>query len=148
MKVLPHRYHLSAELRNQLSVTHQKLGATPSCFYKEKIQCRKQLQKLVAAPSTPQAGNYKTPLTVHNSSVPTTYLPIESTEATVTVPDLGGPEKTEARQFLLTNGLNQQNAEVGKFASKAKSLILRQYCAARNIAELIPAPEKNRIRIM
>ena len=36
MKVLPHRHHLSAELRNQLSVAHHKLEVTPSCFHKKR----------------------------------------------------------------------------------------------------------------
>ena len=42
-----HWHHPSAELRNQLSVTHHKLATTPSCFQKENIQRRKQLQNEV-----------------------------------------------------------------------------------------------------
>ena len=35
------------------------------------------------------------------------------------------PPRETRRHFLLTIGFNQQNSEVGKLASKAKSLILR-----------------------
>ena len=44
MKVLLHRHHPSEESRNQKSVIYQKLGVTPSCSYKESMQCRKQYQ--------------------------------------------------------------------------------------------------------
>ena len=43
----------------------------------------------------------------------------------MTVPDNGGLKKRQTqRQFLLTNGRNQQNSEMGKRGAKAKSLIL------------------------
>ena len=43
-----------------------------------------------------------------------------------TVPDYEGPKKSEAEAILLlANGFTQQNSEVGKSASKTKSLILR-----------------------
>ena len=43
----------------------------------------------------------------------------------MTIPDYGGPKKKEKqRQLLLTRGFNQQNSEVGKWASKAKCFIL------------------------
>ena len=40
--------------------------------------------------------------TIH-SSIPTTSLPIERTEATVTVPDYGRPEKREAEAVIIDN---------------------------------------------
>ena len=101
MKVLPHRHDHSAALRNQLSVTHHELVATPSCFYRERPQYRKQLQALAATPSTPLASISKTPVAVHCSSVSTTSLPTESTEATVTVPQYEVPKKKETEASLI-----------------------------------------------
>ena len=140
MKVLPHQYHLSAELRNKLSITHQKLGATPSFSTKRKYNAESSFKTRLQLPSTPQAGNYKTPLTVHNSSVPTTYLPIESTEPTVTVRDLGGPEKTEAKAILIDKWPQPTECRSWKISFKSEvshsSPILHD---PKNIAELIPA---------
>ena len=51
----------------------------------------------IAAPNTPVA--------VHNS-FPTTSLPIESTEATGTDPDYGGPKKREAEQMTVDQWLH------------------------------------------
>ena len=85
----------------------------------------KAAPKLAAAPSTPPAGNLKDPPTVPNTSTPTTTLPTETTAPTVTIPDYGGHKKKKPNTLLMTSGLNRQNSEVGKSASKAKSLILR-----------------------
>ena len=67
----------------------------------------------------------KTPVAVHNSSIPTISLPIGSTEATATVPDYGGPRREKQRQLLLTGGFNQHFLDVGKYASKVMFFILR-----------------------
>ena len=40
-------------------------------------------------------------MAVHNSSIPTTSLQIERTEATVTVPDYGGAKKSEAEAMII-----------------------------------------------
>ena len=53
----------------------------------------KAASKFAAAPSTPPASTSKTPMAVPDSSNPTTSLPVEGAEATVTVPDQGGPKK-------------------------------------------------------
>ena len=61
---------------------------------------QKAAATLAAAPSRPKARISKTPMAVHNSSIPTTSLPIEDTEATVTDPDYGGPKKREAESIV------------------------------------------------
>ena len=84
------------------SPTHYKPGVTPSCFYKESIQCRNQLQILRQLRVPPQARISKTPVAVHNPSFPTTSLPLErSTEATVTIPHYGWPNEKEAEVILI-----------------------------------------------
>ena len=45
---------------------------------------------------------------------------MESTEATVTVPDCGDLKREKQRQIFLTNILNELSSQVGKCASKAK----------------------------
>ena len=79
---------------------------------------------MAAALSPPPASISKSPVAVHNSSLPTTSIPTGSTEATVTVPDNGAP-KEKQRQLLLTSGLNQENSEFVAVTSKAKCLIVR-----------------------
>ena len=72
-------------------IINHKLGVTPSCSYKESMSYRKPASKnWAAAPSTPHAIISTTPVTLHNSTFPTTSSPIESTEATVTVSEYGG----------------------------------------------------------
>ena len=50
-------------------------------------------RKLAATSSIPPARISKILVAAHTSAIPTTSLTIESTEATVTVPDYGGPKK-------------------------------------------------------
>ena len=56
----------------------------------------KAASKLAAAPSTPPASISKTPVAEH-SSLFRRLLQGKSTEATVTVPDYGGPRNRESR---------------------------------------------------
>ena len=95
MKVLPHRHHPLAELRNHPSVIHHKLGVTLGCSYIQQTK-PKAASILTAVSSTPPASISKTQVAVHNSSIPTTSSPIGSTKVTVTIPEYGGPEKREA----------------------------------------------------
>ena len=58
-KVLPCPHHHSVELRNWLSVTHHKLGATPSSIHRERIQCRKQFQNWLQLRAHQQRESWK-----------------------------------------------------------------------------------------
>ena len=87
------------ERMGALSVTHHKLGAAPSCFYKERITMPKTASTLAATPSTPQTRISKTPVAVQSISIPKTSSLMESTQATMTVLDW-------------TDGLNHQNSEL------------------------------------
>ena len=78
--------------------------------------------KLAAAPSTQPASISKSPVAVHNSS---SFFPVESTELQLQSVIMEDLIRKKQRQLLLRIGLNQQNSEVGKEASKAKSLFLR-----------------------
>ena len=101
-------------------------GSDPELSQPKEHQCRKQyqcrLQLLVRHQRTIRKFHWQ----YLHSSIPTTSPLIQSTDSTVTVADHGGPkEMKKPRQLLLTNSLNQQNLEVGKILSKAKSLMLR-----------------------
>ena len=73
-----------------------------SCFDLVSIHCRKQHQyKLAAAPSTPPASIPKVPMTVPNSSIPTTSLSIGGTAPAVRVPDYGGPKQGDAEAIFV-----------------------------------------------
>ena len=61
----------------------------------------KATPKLAAAPSTPPARFSKAPMALPKSSFPTTTLPIESTEATMTVTDHGVPNMREAKAIIV-----------------------------------------------
>ena len=100
-------------------------GDDPELFQLEEHSVPKAVPKLAAAPSTPPASNSKAPLAVHTSSLPTTSLPTEQTAPTVSVPDHGGPTREKPNTLLLTTGLHQHHLELGKSASKAKPLNLR-----------------------
>ena len=65
----------------------------------------KAASKLTAGPSTPPSSISKTPVAVHNSSIPTIFLPTGSTEATVTAPDYGGLNKREAEAVVIDKWL-------------------------------------------
>ena len=85
----------------------------------------KAASKLAAAPSTPLARISKTPVTVHNSSVPTTSLPIASTEARgqslILEPMKRETETIFYCQMARTNRIQKSD----NLASKSMSLILR-----------------------
>ena len=59
------------------------------------------------------------------SSILTTSSHVEFSAPTVTVPWLWRTQKERSRKQYHWNGINRQNLEVGKWALKAKSLILR-----------------------
>ena len=101
MNVLLHRHHLSAEWQNQQSVICHKLGGDSELFLQREHVLPKAASKLAAAPSAAQASISKNPVTAHNSSIPTASLPIESTEAAVTVPDNRGSKKREAEAIII-----------------------------------------------
>ena len=102
MKVMLHRHHPSAELRNQQSGIYHKLAVTPSCSYKESIQCRKQLPNWLQLRVYHHRGSrtlfwqYTIPLFRRLTSPP-----IESTEATMTVPGYGRPKKKGAETIII-----------------------------------------------
>ena len=115
--------HPSAELRQ--SVTHHKLGATPSSACKEKIQCRKQLQNWLQLRVRKQrtSRNIQWQYTILLSRRLLHQWKVQKLLWQSLI--LEGLKRKKQRQFPLASGLNQQNSEVGKLASKAKSLILR-----------------------
>ena len=65
---------------NQLSTTS---WVDPEVLHQKLVP--KATPKLVAAPSTPPAGNSNAPLAVPSSSIPTTSLPTETAAPTVVV---------------------------------------------------------------
>ena len=66
-------------------------------------------------------------MAAQNSSIPTTSLPLDSTEATVTVPDYGGLKRREADATIDDNWPQPKyNSENGKLASEAMSLMGRR----------------------
>ena len=71
MKVLRHRHHPSAELRNPQSVVYLKLS-DPELFQLREHSLQKAAPTLATALGTPPASISKSPLAVHNSSLPTT----------------------------------------------------------------------------
>ena len=101
MTVLLHRHHPSSWYRNQQSVIYHQLEVTPSRSYKRKNTMPKAASKLAAAPSTRQARISKTQVAAHNFLFRRLLLPLGSTEATVTVPDYGGPRKREAEANMI-----------------------------------------------
>ena len=135
MKVLLHRHHPSAELRNPQSAICHNLESDPELFLHREHTMPKAASKLDAAPSTPPWSISKAPVVVSNSSVPTTSLSSESTNSTVTVSDYGGPKKRESRIKLpLTSGLSRQNLEVGKsVSSKSEVSHTSQYPRATTL---------------
>ena len=77
-----------------------RAGSDPELFPQRENTMPKAASKLAAAPSAPIARRTSnTPVAVHSSSIPTTSLPHESTEA-------------------MRTGLNQQNSEVGIISFK------------------------------
>ena len=119
MKVLIHRHHQSAKLRNQQSGHLPQAGSDPELFLQREHTLPNAASKVAAAPSTPPASISKTPVAVHSSFTPTTSLcrlklPKLQCQSVV-VED----NKERIRTFF-TNGLNQQNSEVGKLASKSE----------------------------
>ena len=90
---------------NQSSATS---GGSPELFSQREKTLPKAASKLAAAPSTPPPKISKTPVPEHNSTIATT-LTIESTEATVTVHDCGGPKKKEAEATVVDNWLQNRS---------------------------------------
>ena len=66
-----------------------QVGSDRELFLQRVHTMPKAASKLAAAPSTPPANISKTPVAVRNATITTISSPIESTEATVTVPDCG-----------------------------------------------------------
>ena len=96
-----HRHHPSSELRNRQSVIYHKLGGDRELFLQREFSMPTAASKLAAVPSSPPASISKTPVAVRNATITTTSLPIESTEAPLTVLDYGGTKKIAAAAFLI-----------------------------------------------
>ena len=96
-----------------------QVGGDPRAVFAKRAHNAESSNKIGCSPEYATNEHQKAPMAVPNSSIPTTSLPTGSTEATVTAPDYGGPQKRES------DGLGQPNSEVGKLASEPKSLILR-----------------------
>ena len=84
----------------------------------------KAAAKLAAAPSTPPASISTAPMAVPNSCIPTTSFPLKvqvqkQQHQSLIMEDA---KREKPRQISLTNGLIQQNLEVGKLGSNAKSM--------------------------
>ena len=72
-----------------------KLEVTSSGSNLREHSVPKAATKFAAAPSTLLASNSKAPVTIHNPSLSTTFLPTENAALTVTALDCGGPENLE-----------------------------------------------------
>ena len=86
----------------------------------------KAASKLAAAPSLPPTSIWKTPVVVRNAAITTISLPIESTEATLTVLDYGGTKKIAAEAFLIDKCLQTTDFRSWTIRFKSEvSVILR-----------------------
>ena len=94
----------------------------------------KAAPKLAAAPGAPPGSDSKVPAAVPNTSISTTTLPTATAVLQSHSPIIDDPQRKKPKQ-LLSNDFNRQKFEVGKSASKAESLILR------NIPEKFRMPE-------
>ena len=89
-----------SRIQNQQSVTPPAGGDPEQLLHRENTM-PKAASKLAAAPSTPRT---RISNTAHNSSNPTTSLPLERTEATVTVPGYEEPKKKEPEAIISADG--------------------------------------------
>ena len=102
-----------------------------SCFDLVSIHCRKQHQyKLAAAPSTPPASIPKVPMTVPNSSIPTTSLSIGGTAPAVRVPDYGGPKQGDAEAIFVDKWAQPTDISSWEISFKSEVSHFSQYTRA------------------
>ena len=86
----------SATRITEAAISHLPQAAgDPELFPQREHTTPKAAPKLAAFSSTPRASISKAPTAVPNSFIPTTTLPIESTDSTVTIPDCGKRKKRQ-----------------------------------------------------
>ena len=110
-------------------------GDDPELFLQREHTMPKAASKLAEAPSTPPASISNTPVAVHNATIATISLPIESTEATVTVPDYGGTEKIAAEAILIDKCLQATECRSWTVSFKSKVFYSSQYPQSRDAVD-------------
>ena len=107
------------------SISHPpRAGDDPELLPREHA-IPKAASTLAAPPSTPLARISNKPVAVHSFSFPTTCLPLESREATVTIPDYGGLNKKEALAILIDKRC--QRTEFRSWSFKSEVSLSSQY---------------------